>query len=71
MQPLFQSEAAECGLACVAMIATHHGHRVNLPGLRQRHPTSIKGTALPELMAIASELELSPRAIRLDVDELD
>jgi ATP-binding cassette, subfamily B, bacterial CvaB/MchF/RaxB len=71
MQPLLQSEAAECGLACVAMIAAFYGHRVNLPGLRQRHPTSIKGTTLQELMAIASELELSPRALRLEVDELD
>jgi len=71
MQPLLQSEAAECGLACVAMIASHYGHRVNLPGLRQRYPTSIKGATLQDLMAIASELELSPRAIRLEVDELD
>jgi ATP-binding cassette, subfamily B, bacterial CvaB/MchF/RaxB len=71
MQPLLQSEAAECGLASVAMIASHYGHRVNLPGLRQRYPTSIKGATLQDLMAIASELELSPRAIRLEVDELD
>lgn len=71
MQPILQAEAAECGLACLAMIASHHGHRVNLPGLRQRYPTSIKGATLQELMAIASELELSPRAIRLEVDELD
>ena len=42
--PLLQSEAAECGLACLAMVALHYGHRVNLPGLRQRHPTSINGT---------------------------
>jgi ATP-binding cassette subfamily B protein RaxB len=69
--PLLQSEAAECGLACLAMIANHYGHRVNLPGLRQRFPTSIKGATLAELMSIASELELAPRAVRLDLDELD
>jgi ATP-binding cassette, subfamily B, bacterial CvaB/MchF/RaxB len=71
LQPLLQSEAAECGLACLAMIANHHGHRVNLPGLRQRFPTSIKGATLAELMTIASDLELGPRAVRLDLDELD
>jgi ATP-binding cassette subfamily B protein RaxB len=71
MQPLLQSEGAECGLACLAMIANHHGHRVNLPGLRQRYPTSIKGATLSDLMAIAADLELSPRAVRLDLDELD
>jgi ATP-binding cassette subfamily B protein RaxB len=70
IRPILQSEAAECGLACVAMVARHFGHRVNLPGLRQRYPTSIKGTTLQELMAIASDLELAPRAIRLDVEEI-
>ena len=70
MQPLLQTEAAECGLAALTMIAVHHGHRVTLPGLRQRFPTSIKGMTLEHLMRIASELELAPRAVRLEVDEL-
>jgi ATP-binding cassette subfamily B protein RaxB len=71
MRPMLQSEAAECGLASLAMIALHFGHRVNLAGLRQRYPTSIKGTTLVELMAIASDMELAPRALRLEVSELD
>jgi ATP-binding cassette subfamily B protein RaxB len=71
MQPLLQSEAAECGLTCLAMIANHHGHRTNVSGLRQRFPTSIKGATLADLMTIAADLELSPRAVRLDLDELD
>ena len=68
---MLQSEAAECGLASLAMIALHYGHRINLAGLRQRYPTSIQGTTLQELMAIASDLELAPRALRLDLTELD
>ncbi|HYJ30511.1 MAG TPA: peptidase domain-containing ABC transporter [Allosphingosinicella sp.] len=71
MQPLLQSEGAECGHACLAMIANFHGHRINLSGLRQRYPTSIKGATLADLMAIAADLDLSPRAVRLDLDELD
>ena len=71
IRPILQSEAAECGLACLSMVARHYGHRVNLPGLRQLYPTSIKGTTLEELMAIASDLELAPRAIRLEIEELD
>ena len=70
MTPLLQAEAAECGLACLAMVALHHGHKVNLTGLRQRHPISIKGTTLDQLVAIASELDLAPRAVRLELDEL-
>jgi ATP-binding cassette, subfamily B, bacterial CvaB/MchF/RaxB len=71
MQPLLQSEAAECGLASLAMVALHYGHRVNLSGLRQRYPTSIKGTTLEEMMGIAADLELAPRAVRLEIEELD
>ena len=71
MRPLLQAEAAECGLASLAMVALHYGHRINLAGLRQRYPTSIQGTTLQELMAIASDLELAPRALRLDLTELD
>jgi ATP-binding cassette subfamily B protein RaxB len=31
------SEAAECGLACIAMISRFHGHDLDLTGLRQRY----------------------------------
>ncbi len=71
IKPMLQSEEAECGLACVAMIAAYHGHRVNLPGLRQRFPVSMKGATLADLMGVASALELSPRALRLELDEME
>ncbi|HWM85489.1 MAG TPA: cysteine peptidase family C39 domain-containing protein, partial [Kofleriaceae bacterium] len=70
IRPVLQAEAAECGLACLTMIAARHGHRVNLPGLRQLHPNSIKGATLDQLMAVASDLGLAPRALRLELDEL-
>lgn len=70
MRPMLQSEAAECGLTCVAMIAAHHGHAVNVGGLRRRFPSSMKGATIAELIAVAADLELSPRALRLELDEL-
>lgn len=70
LRPVLQSEAAECGLASLVMVARHHGHHVDLVGLRQQYPTSMKGMTLRHLMAVASELELAPRAVRLDVGEL-
>ncbi|MEJ0043163.1 MAG: cysteine peptidase family C39 domain-containing protein, partial [Rhizomicrobium sp.] len=42
---ILAAEAAECGLACIAMIARHHGHDVDLNGLRQRFSLSL--TARP------------------------
>lgn len=65
-----QSEAAECGLACLAMIAGYHGHRVDLSSLRQRFPSSLKGIRLTNLIEIAQSLGLSCRPLRLDLDEL-
>ena len=71
MAPVLQSEDAECGLASIVMVARHYGHRINLAGLRQKYPPSVRGSTLEQLMAIASDLELAPRAVRLELDELD
>ena len=32
---ILQTEAAECGLACLAMVASYHGHRIDLNTLRR------------------------------------
>ena len=34
---------AECGLACLAMIASDYGHRIDLNTLRRRHPVLFNG----------------------------
>ena len=70
-KPMLQSEAAECGLACLAMVAAHHGHRVNIGGLRRQFPISMKGATLEQLINISTQLHLSPRALRLELEELD
>ena len=33
---ILQTEAAECTLACLAMVSAAHGYRTDLPTLRQR-----------------------------------
>jgi len=38
---IFQTEATECGLACLAMIANYHGHQVDLNGLRKDFSVSM------------------------------
>ncbi|WP_336366535.1 peptidase domain-containing ABC transporter [Marinobacter sp. C2H3] len=66
-----QSEAAECGLACVAMVASYHGHRLDLHTLRQRHSLSLKGADLVQIMNVASALELIPRPLKLESSGID
>ena len=67
---ILQSEAAECGLACVAMIANHYGHQLDLTTLRSRYSVSLKGANLQQLMILANQLALASRALKLEVDEL-
>lgn len=67
---LRQSEAAECGLACLAMIASYHGQHHSLPALRRRFATSLKGMTLTQLLSVAHGLGLNGNPVRLELDEL-
>lgn len=69
--PIFlQTESAECGLACVAMILGYHGVISDIATLRSRHPTSLKGITLASLAEIAGREQLGHRAVRLEMEEL-
>ena len=67
---IVQSEVAECGLACVGMIAGYHGYEIGMTGLRRMFSISNHGTTLKDLMTIASRLHFSTRAIRLEVESV-
>jgi ATP-binding cassette, subfamily B, bacterial CvaB/MchF/RaxB len=69
--PVFiQTEATECGLCSLAMVAHYHGHRTDLPQLRLRFAISRKGATLEALMRIAEALGLQTRALRLEMEQL-
>ncbi|MBA0279959.1 peptidase domain-containing ABC transporter [Stenotrophomonas maltophilia] len=70
MDAVLQSEAAECGLACLAMIASHHGNRIGVRELRRRHSLSLKGATLSQLMDIAVQMGFLCRPLRLDLEHL-
>ncbi|REG60962.1 colicin V processing peptidase [Paraburkholderia sp. BL6669N2] len=67
---VLQTEATECGLACLAMIAGHHGHHIDLATLRGRFPVSLKGTGLGRVIEMAQRLDLGTRALRLGLAQL-
>ena len=67
---LLQTEGAECGLACVAMVASYWGHRIDVPSMRHRFSVSMKGVNLKGLMAMARGLSLQTRALKLDIQHL-
>ena len=67
---ILQTEAAECGLACLAMVASYYGYEIDLPGMRRRASMSLKGATLRRVMDIAGQLALDTRALRLEIEDL-
>lgn len=65
-----QTEASECGLCSLAMMADYHGYRTDLASLRLRFPISRKGATLESLIRIARALKLDSRPLKLDMHRL-
>jgi ATP-binding cassette, subfamily B, bacterial CvaB/MchF/RaxB len=68
---ILQTEAAECGLACLAMVASFHGYRTDLAALRKRFTISLKGMNLATLIASAGKINLSCRPVRVEMEALE
>jgi ATP-binding cassette, subfamily B, bacterial CvaB/MchF/RaxB len=68
---VLQTEGAECGLACLAMIATYHGYKTDLPSLRRKFTVSLKGLNLAQLVQVAGRMNLSCRPLRVDMQALE
>lgn len=59
-----QHDASDCGVACLASIAQHHGRRVSLARLRQLADTDRAGTSLLGLSRAAARLGFSAKGVR-------
>lgn len=68
---IVQTEATECGLASIAMIAVYHGIDTDLPTLRLRFALSRKGTNFESMVRIAAALGLDTRPLKLEMEHLD
>jgi ATP-binding cassette subfamily B protein RaxB len=68
---ILQTEVAECGLACLAMIAGYFGHDTDLVSMRRKFAISSHGVNLKAVMSIATKIHLAPRALRAETDELE
>lgn len=71
LRPVLQSEAAECSLACLSMLAQAHGLHLTLAQLRSQFSVGLKGATLQHLIDAAAQLGLSARALRLEMHELE
>ncbi|EAB6278430.1 peptidase domain-containing ABC transporter [Escherichia coli] len=67
---IHQTETAECGLACLAMICGHFGKNIDLISLRRKFNLSARGANLAGINGIAEQLGMVTRALSLELDEL-
>jgi len=67
---VYQTEAAECGLACLAMVAGAHGLEIDLPGIRTKLSVSLKGMNMAQLIEGAQVIDLAGRPLKLELNEL-
>ncbi len=67
---ILQSEAPECGIACIAMIASHHGYRTDLSAMRLRLSPSLKGVTLKHIAEIGEAMGMSSRGVQIALESL-
>ncbi|WP_114945934.1 peptidase domain-containing ABC transporter [Microvirga calopogonii] len=67
---ILQTEAAECGLACLAMVASYHGYETDLVSLRRKFSVSLKGTTLRDVLTLAQRVGMMGRGLRLEPEQL-
>lgn len=66
-----QTEAAECGLACLTMIANYYGNESDISHIRSLLGHSSNGSNLATLVSSAEKLGLQSRGLRVDLEEID
>ena len=70
MHTQLQSEAAECGLACLATVSRLLGRGGDLASLRLRFPPSLRGLDLPGLIDLAGAMGLHAAPLRAELEDL-
>ena len=68
---VLQSEAAECGIACLTMISCYYGLNIDLFNFRNRYGSPSQGFTLLSLSKNAERVGLKSRALSLDLDEIN
>ncbi|TWX68492.1 peptidase domain-containing ABC transporter [Colwellia demingiae] len=67
---ILQSEIAECGLASMAMVASYHGHQLDMPAMRKHFSANLKGMNLQQLIELGDSLGLASRALQCPIEEV-
>lgn len=71
VRPVRQTEMAECGLACLLMVASYYGFDADLTSMRRRFRLSMRGATLKSLITMADNLGFSSRALKVDIEQIE
>lgn len=67
---ILQEETAECGHACVAMLANYFGHELDLYAIRKITTPTSRGVTLLDIKQLLEQLGLCTRALRVPLHEI-
>lgn len=68
---IYQTEAAECGLACIAMVCDYYSLGLDITTLRAKYPFSLRGARLKDLVEICTDLGMAARPIKFELEDID
>lgn len=66
-----QVEAAECGLACIAMIANYFNHRTDMRDMRKSYTSGLKSMTLKNIIQTAESMGMANRLLQASLDEVE
>ncbi|MDA0155937.1 peptidase domain-containing ABC transporter [Vibrio sp. Makdt] len=67
---ILQSELSDCGLACLAMISSYYGHKINIQSLKTFSLTDSYGMRLFDVIETAKCVNLSTRALKCSLNDI-
>ncbi len=67
---IFQAEANECGLACLAMVVSHRGRATDIRSIRESSNLPAFGTSLKHLTRAAAAAGLKTRSLKLELEDV-
>ncbi|MXZ32234.1 MAG: peptidase domain-containing ABC transporter, partial [Gammaproteobacteria bacterium] len=67
---VFQAEANECGLACLAMVVSYFGRVTDIRSIRESSNLPAFGASLKHLTRAAAAAGLKTRSLKLELEDI-
>lgn len=68
---IYQNEIAECGLACLAMVANFYGKYSDIRSMRESLCMSAAGSTVKSLLQAGARLDLQGRPLKLELNDIE